>query len=372
LRSLGFKPREHGEGGSRQFYAEKGNYSRLGVYITHLSMLVIMVGAVVGIFFGFKGFLNIPEGSSYSVAFSSRKILSDIGNRERTVILNAILSSRGDVAAASARLGVEESRLLARMRAVGIEPLGFSVKCEDFDVKFYGNSDMPKEYTSHLVVIENGKAVMDKWIEVNSPLRYKGYTFYQSSYDMMNDPDDFRFIFRVAPPEGGVQEVSVKKDEPFSIPGTGIEATVTDFSPALAFNQEGRPFTYENKMNNPAARVVFREGADQYARWILRRQPATWAVVEGRSLELVDIWGSQYTGLQVRKDPGVWIVYLGCLIMSVGLYIAFFTSHRRVWVKLSGSGGSTTVMLAASAHKNREAFERKIDKTMSLLREGGK
>lgn len=374
LNSLGFKPREHVEAGNRQFYAQKGNFSRLGVYITHLSMLVILVGAVVGIFFGFKGFLNVPEGSTYPVAFG-RKPLSSSQSMERSVILNAVLSSRGDVSAASAKLGVEEPRLLTRMRAVGIEPLGFSVKCEDFDVKFYGRSDMPKEYTSHLVVVENGRAVADKWIEVNSPLKYGGYTFYQSSYGMMSDPNEYRFIFRVsspASPGGNFEEVKVKMDEPFSIPGTVIEATVSEFSPALAFDQEGRPFTYEDMMNNPAARVVFRDGTEQYSRWILKRHPLTWAVKEGLSVELVDIWGSQFTGLQVRRDPGVWLVYLGCLIMSIGLYIAFFTSHRRVWVKLSGSGGSTTVTLAASAHKNREAFERKIERTMSLLREGGK
>src|SRR6185369_10529295 len=31
-----------------------------------------------------------------------------------------------------------------------------------------------------------------------------------------------------------------------------------------------------------------------------------------------------YTGLQVAKDPGVWVVWLGCTLMIVGLFIAFF------------------------------------------------
>ena len=32
------------------------------------------------------------------------------------------------------------------------------------------------------------------------------------------------------------------------------------------------------------------------------------------------------TCLQVAKDPGVWIVYLGCFLMLAGLYVAFFMS----------------------------------------------
>ena len=40
-----------------------------------------------------------------------------------------------------------------------------------------------KEYLSHLVVREDGKEVARKTIEVNHPLHYGGYHFYQSGYD---------------------------------------------------------------------------------------------------------------------------------------------------------------------------------------------
>ncbi len=64
-------------------------------------------------------------------------------------------------------------------------PLGFSVRCDDFEVEFYENSQMPREYKSWLTVIEDGKEVMRKAIEVNDPLTYKGITFYQASYGMI-------------------------------------------------------------------------------------------------------------------------------------------------------------------------------------------
>ena len=45
---------------------------------------------------------------------------------------------------------------------------------------------------------------------------------------------------------------------------------------------------------------------------MLKRYPGTWALQDNYRLQLIDIWRSQYTGLQVRKDPGVGVVYLGC------------------------------------------------------------
>ena len=63
-----------------------------------------------------------------------------------------------------------------------------------------------------------------------------------------------------------------------------------------------------------------------------------------------------YTGLQVAKDPGVWVVWAGCFLMVAGSMVAFFLSHRRIWVVLSESGGRTVVRIGGSAHRNQPAF----------------
>jgi cytochrome c biogenesis protein len=371
LRSLGFKKVEEAkEEDGVQYYAQKGQYGRLGVYVTHISIIVILVGAVIGVYFGFKGFLNLPEGASYSVAFARN--INQAQAQERNFIFEAVQTTGGDLGAAAMRIGVSTDRLKNRMRAVGLEPLGFIVTNEDFDISFYGNSDMPKEYTSHLVVTEGGREVMRKWIEVNTPLKYRGYTFYQSSYGPMNDPGQNVFVFRVSTPGTKSTDIRVRQGETFSLPGSGIEASVAEFSPALTFDQSGRPSTYTEMMNNPAVRLSYTEEGKERAKWILKRYPDTWVLPNRQMVQLVDIWGAQYTGLQVRKDPGVWIVYLGCTFMSIGLYVAFFMSHRRIWVRLAGRKGSTQVLIGASAHKGREGFERQVDRAISLLPEGGR
>jgi cytochrome c biogenesis protein len=244
-------------------------------------------------------------------------------------------------------------------------PLGFEIRCDDFEVSFYDKSDTPKAYKSRLTVIDNGKEMLTKEIEVNEPLRYKGITFYQSSYGFSPNKSA-RFIFTVTSLQGDKQDVRIGFGDTFVIPGTNVKAAITDFSPALGIDDKGRLFTYADTMNNPAVFLEFSEGGKlMYQQWILRRYPETWEVKDG-IVEFRDLWGAQYTGLQVRKDPGVWIVYAGCFIMAIGLYSAFFMSHRRVWMILRREKEGTKVIIAALSSKNRIAFEEKIDR---LLRE---
>jgi len=323
IQSMGFKPHNSpfAKGGF-QFYATKGGWTRLGVYITHLSILVIMVGAIIGIFFGFKGYLNLPEGYISDVAYT---------------------------------------------RAGQPHKLGFSIKCEDFDVEFYGMSNAPKDYRSRLAVIKNGKVVLRKTIEVNDPLKFEGYTFYQSSYGMVPGAEGYA-ILRIIGPGGQEKTVYKKIGETFQIPGTNIIGKIIEFSPAIAFDNQGNPYTYSEMMNNPAIYVEFTEkGKDKYAGWILRRFPSTWRLPDGNRVEFIDYWGVQYTGLQVRKDPGVWIVYLGCAIMAFGLYVAFFMSHRRLWVFVTPSGKQTVIKVLGTANRNRVSFQRAVEKMLDKI-----
>lgn len=323
-KSTGFSFSFEKEDKGYQYFSQKGNYSRLGVYITHFSILIILIGAIIGMSLGFKGFLNLPEGAVSNVAFT--------GNREI--------------------------------------PLGFSVRCDDFDVEFYGRSDMPKEYKSRLTIIEDGREILSKAIAVNEPLKYKGVTFYQASYGLI--PDNVHrgiFIFRVISNDGKASDLNLRLGDIFQIPGAAISGRIIDFSPALRIDDHGHPFTYADQMNNPAVLIEFSEdGKYKFSGWILKRFPETWQLKEGHRVEFVDYWGVEFTGLQVRKDPGVWVVYLGCITMSIGLFIAFFTSHRKIWVKVIEDKNNSKVMIGATSNKNRPALERKIDKLVSVLK----
>jgi cytochrome c biogenesis protein len=329
VRKLGLRPSEAATDKGVQFFAEKGNFTRLGVYITHFSILIIMAGAIIGIFFGFNGWLPLGEGETSSFALKGR-----------------------------------DAKI----------PLGFDIRCDRFEVDFYGDSDMPKAYKSWLTVLQNGQEVIKKVITVNDPLKYKGITFYQSSFGTI--PDSFgRGILSLdlVSKDGQSEQIQTRLGGQFTIPGTSIIGRITNFSPALNFDQSGRAVTYDSNMVNPAIYVEFTGlGQKPLAGWIYKRFPQTWNLPDGSKVEFLNFWGVQYTGLQVRKDPGVGLVYLGCILLALGLYITFFMSHRRIWVNVSEEKGATKILIGASANRNRASFERKIERLVGVLDSGSK
>ena len=129
----------------RHFFYEKGKYTRLAFFLTHLSILIIFMGAITGSIFGFKGYVNINEGET----------ISAVQTRQR--------ENKG---------------------------LNFNVRCNSFNVDYY-ETGAPKDYRSDLSVISDGKEVLRKTIRVNDPLSYEGITFYQSSFGSLPETVTF-------------------------------------------------------------------------------------------------------------------------------------------------------------------------------------
>jgi len=272
-----------------QIQARKRSKTRLAVYLTHLSILIILAGALIGIFFGFRGSMNIVEGTG----------------------LNFAISDEG--------------------KAI---PLGFEVRCDKFEVEYYENSGVPKAYRSYLKIIENGQPVKENIvIEVNHPFTYKGITFYQASYGFQpTEHAEFRFTY--FDKKGKEHNISAHFEEKFKIPETSVNAFVIDFSPALGVDEAGRLFNMSTDMINPAVLVVFEEKGKQTQQWILSKIPETWETPYGR-LRFNELWGAQFTGLQVRQDPGVPLIYIGSILMCVGLFICLFLRPLNYFVIVS-------------------------------------
>lgn len=342
LKSRKYHPLEATEGDSVQLYSQKGRYTRLGVYIVHLSILLIFIGALVGSQFGFDGYLNLPEGSS------SGSVYTFDGERI---------------------------------------PLDFILKCNWYKTTYYKGSYRPQEFESEMVVIEDGKEVYKKAIQVNDPLTYKGITFYQSNYgsalqmysNISYYPSKFgkipvglgEFRLVVTPAGGQPQPLRLQFGESFEIPGTAIKGTIKDFSPAISRDPStSMLYTFDDQMLEPALAIQIEE-ADKaaYTGWFLSRQPDTWVLPGGHSIEFVEYWGMEYTGLQVSKDPGVWIIYLACIIMSLGLYVTFFMSNKKIWVRLANEKNSVSILIGGSATKNRLSFEQEIESILSKTSE---
>ena len=293
-------------------FSEKGRFSRLGVYIAHLSLIIILIGGLIGSFYGFKGFVNILEGET----------VDQVGVRVKDKVVQ--------------------------------KPIPFSVRCDDFKIAFYdvpGNQQYVKEYTSILTILEKGKEVLKKTVQVNHPLHYEGLTFYQSSYGSLQEATV------------GIQSKSKKEKILLKI----HEGETLPIPTSNAFIRMVRYLPQFHNLGEGLQMILLRPNQPPQPLWALK-DPSK--IDQGDVEFIVNFEGitiQEYTGLQVAKDPGVWVVWIGCALLIVGLIVSFFFSHQRIWVRIPKDRGKQ-IVVAGSTSKNRVGFEKVFERLVGGIR----
>lgn len=291
-------------GNNELFFSQKGAWSRTGVYIVHTSIIIIFIGAIIGHFLGFKGSIMIPETKSSTKIFS-----------------------------------FDDSEPIE---------LGFEIRCDFFAIEYYDNG-MPKEYESGLTVLENGQEILRKKIEVNNPLTYKGITFYQSSYEGYQD-----FIISIR------DDTDIKESKSFIVP----------FQKQKSWAEKELRFgiiNAEAKGQKVVRSKLWLKAGDGPAaiEWLEDGKELT--ITSDDNSYTVTAKQMYATGLQVAKDPGVWFVYVGCGLMLIGLYMAFFMSHKRIWLYKRTDESGTELLLAGSVNKNKAEFSKQFSKLANRI-----
>jgi cytochrome c biogenesis protein len=303
------RPRVLQDQGAWHFFAEKGKLSRLGFYCIHLSILIILLGAMIGSFFGFRGYVNIVEGETADRVFL--------------------------------RSGQQ------------VQPLGFKVKLDQFSVSFY-STGAPREFKSTVTILEGERRILTEPILVNHPLTYKGISFYQSSYGVDSVEKVVLEVVERASRRGFT--LSVRPGVRVEIPGSPNSLLLNHFIPDL-------------RGMGPALQGTLLEGERPVENLVvLQNHPEFVPQRSGRfEFRIRELQPKYYSGLQVNRDPGVWVVWVGCFLMMAGFYMTFFMSHRRIWVRMTEKKGETLVEMAGSSHRNRADFERELDRVSQSL-----
>jgi hypothetical protein len=94
-------------------------------------------------------------------------------------------------------INAEETATLTLARAQ--TPLEFDIKLKDFRKINYTATNKVREYESYLIIYDHGI----EWpvqISMNKPWRYKGYTFYQSSF--VENPEEIATVLNVVKNSG--------------------------------------------------------------------------------------------------------------------------------------------------------------------------
>lgn len=277
--------------------AQRGAWTRLAVYVVHLSVLVILAGALIGNFFGFQGYVFLPEGRSTDRVFYQK-----------------------------------DGEAL---------PLGFEFYCDRAEKKLYPDG-MVSEYRADLRIIDSPRNQdLEKSIVVNDPLNYRGISFYLGDFF----PIDEFFVVLTNHTDGTEQAFRVPPEMEFDWPDTQVIARLEEF-------------TRSDDGAIQLARVSFSADPTEESAEVWVRNNNSAAINHGGEQFSISLRQLTTVLFLVNKDPGVMVVYAGFILLMLGLYICFFLSHRRIWVHLTATKKGTGVLVGGTSNKNKPGFEK--------------
>ncbi len=272
-----------------QLIAYKNLWGRLGIDILHGSLIIILIGGIVGGLLGFESFQIAHKGETFTI------------------------------------------------------PQGnFQVRVDDLRVVNYEGSSQVKDWYTTLTVIDGGREVLTKTIEVNEPLTYKGISLYQASFgsDWLGGAE---LTFRIERVKEGraepVSEITTKVGATFPLE-EGRTAKVVAFYPDFIVTEQG-PANRSQALNNPAAFLeVYNGDRREFTTWTFAQFPEfqhDFARETPYRFYLVGMKAPEFTGLQIARNPGIPIIYAGFILLVLGLALNFYLPPRRLWAAVKES-----------------------------------
>ncbi len=311
------------EAGSVFLCAGKGRFSHFGVYIVHLSILVLIAGAIIGSVFGIEAYVNITEGET----------------------VNSVNLRNGNQAL----------------------PLPFSVRCDKFTVEFY-ESGAPKTFQSDLTFSQDNQVARQGKLRVNHPIEFNGFRFYQSSYGAAPGGKATLALLR----DGGRRDVmNVSLGYTFDLPGKEGTFHVLRVE--------------ENLMNmGPAIKVAVHSPKEEVSFWVFQQihkikemNPDVISQVSmfnpglfrPYTFSLLGLEEKKYTGLQVSRDPGIPVVAAAALLLIVGLMMILFLYARSVWIRIEPKQDKVFIRVAGRSYKNQAGLQKEIQYLIGELKD---
>ncbi|HEY9695499.1 MAG TPA: cytochrome c biogenesis protein [Oculatellaceae cyanobacterium] len=284
-----------------KIYARKGLVGRIGPIVVHASMLIILAGSIWGAMTGFLAQEMVPSGATFQV-----KNILDAG-----------------------------------VWAAPQIPKDWSVHVNRFWIDYTPNGAIDQFYSDLSVLDNQGKEVDREKIYVNKPLRYRGVTLYQTDWAIagvrvrLNNSPIFQLPMAQLDTGGKGR-----------IWGTWIP-TKPDLSEGvslLAKDLQGTALVYDNS-----------------GKLITSIRAGTATDINGIKLSLLDLIGS--TGLQIKADPGIPIVYTGFALLMLSVMMSY-VSHSQIWALLKDE----QLYVGGRTNRAQVTFERELIEVLEQLK----
>lgn len=300
------------------YYFERGRLARLGPIVTHASIIIIIIGGIIVGFMEYKDYIRIPVGETMDVPNTN-----------------------------------------------------FEAKAEDFKIDFYPDTNRPKQYITKLTILEDGTSKLTKDVMVNHPLKYKGIKFFQSSYGVINTVG---VELRKRMPDNSegelIGEFNIEENSVVDVPNTNLKIQFLSFVPDFVMDSDGHVSSRSSELRNPAALFELFDGKQSLGKsWRFLKFPSFETTSQSDyMMEFISMYPSRYyTELQISRDTGISVIWTGSLIMIIGLFLSFYFSHKRLWIRISTEKEIITMEIGGASHKNRSGFDKENDVIAKLL-----
>lgn len=314
-----YRVRTDADEGSVAIYADRNRFSKFGTFLSHLSIVLILAGTIVGGVLGFKD----PE---FIVAEGATR---EVG------------------------LGTD-----------------ISVKLEHFADEYYLEGP-PKDFRSEIVIYEGGQEVKRGIVRVNSPMSYKGIRFHQAFYGqtavMEVTGAAGAVIFDGGVPLAWQTREANRPVGSFDLPEENRTVYVIG------------PVSGENDQLVPAGEMRVEVYRRDTGSLVAADNVSQGTPKEVGGLNVNFVRETRFTGLKVVKDPGVNIIWIASALMVLGLVMLFYFPHRRLWALCkSRPDGTAEVRLGTTAQRDislDQEFERlrdRVELALGTVRGGGK
>ncbi|KAI6677818.1 hypothetical protein NL676_038614 [Syzygium grande] len=288
-------------------YAFKGLAGRFAPIGVHLAMLLIMAGGTLSATGSFKGSVTVPQGLNF--------------------IVGDVLGPTGFLSNPSKAFNTE-------------------VHVNRFYMDFYDSGEVSQFHTDLSLFDLGGKEVMRKTISVNDPLRYGGFTIYQTDWSfaalqVLKDGEG-PFNLPMAP-------LKINGDK--KLFGTFLPVGDTDASSLKGISMLARDLQ---------SIILY----DQDGKFAGVRRPNSKLPIDigGTKVVIVDAIGS--TGLSLKTDPGVPIVYAGFGALMLTTCISYL-SHTQVWALQDG----TAVFVGGKTNRAKAEFPEEMNRLLDHVPE---
>ncbi len=259
-------------------YCYKGLIGRIAPIIVHFSMILILIGAIIGSISGFKAQEIVPKTETFHI---------------QNVLTNGQFTFIPKV----------------------------SVRVNDFWITYTKQTTISQFYSDLSILNGDGNEIERKTIFVNSPAKYNGIDYYQTDWNLIG--------LRIK-----TKDLAIYQYPLINLPTTPEKIWLTwisnnqqlnDGFTILINNLQGYCSVY-NKVGQFIGNLELNE-----------------SLKTNNSITLMDILSS--TGLQIKADPGIALIYLGFLFLMISTLISYIT-YSQIWIvqdkKKIFIGGTTT------------------------------